>query len=187
MAPISSTRWPSAGRRPVVSVSNTISRMALLASLQACHGADEMAHLSLGPLGCAARIYDEMRAPTLVFVRELARKKCFKLGCGHTFASQRSRALDFRRRADHDDEVDLAFRPRFKQQGHVHNYKPPARGDGAVGELAARLFHRRMNELLKPFQGVRIVEDALGQFLAVDLPFPQNAGKKFLDGACGRA
>src|SRR5208337_5694062 len=81
-APISTTRCPSAGLRPVVSVSSTISRMVVLTP-QPGDRAQELRDLSVRLFEAPARVDDIMGLAALIRITHLARQYAVEFRCGH--------------------------------------------------------------------------------------------------------
>src|SRR5689334_23617943 len=114
-------RWPSAGSKPVVSVSRTISRMigiflgaAALAKLGQNH-----LHLLESVLEALVRHNHEMGFCTLFFVRHLARMKMVELFFRHPRPCQDPLALNMGGSADHHDRVHVSLAAGFEQKRDI--------------------------------------------------------------------
>src|ERR1700682_4525907 len=112
--PISTSRSPRSGSRPVVSVSRTISRMNYKAG-KGESGSPPRHFNSLiqnVPNSCAhgiesmGSIHHEIRTFALFGVGQLPRQDSVELFAAHVVARQDSLALNFRRRRDHHHRVD---------------------------------------------------------------------------------
>src|SRR6476661_6185156 len=109
--PISTTRWPSAGSKPVVSVSRTTSRIFALflgAPTIAQCGQNHF-HLVESVLEALVRHNHEMRFCTLFFVGHLARMQIVEFLGRHAGTRQHPFTLDMGWRADDDNCVHVAL------------------------------------------------------------------------------
>ena len=92
------------------------------------------------PNSCAHRIeamrgiHDEIGALALFGVGHLPRQNDIELFVGHVVARQNPLALDFRRRRDHHNRIDVLLAAGLEQQGHINHR------DGGAG-----LFGRARN------------------------------------------
>src|ERR1700722_5609809 len=168
-APISSTRCPSAGSRPVVSVSSTISRMARSPSGQRRGRAHELGDDGARHLETTPCVDDEVSPAPFFGIRRLAGKNGLKLGLGHARARQRARALDGGRSADHDHEVNAGFSASLEQQRHVDDNEATARGRGLLDKVSARLGHRRMHQPFKTLQRLCVTQHLRPESIAINL------------------
>src|ERR1700691_2413800 len=180
-APISSTRCPSAGSRPVVSVSRTTSRMAGSTSRQRRGCAHELGNDGARHLELAVCVDDEMGPAPLIGIRCLARKDGLEFGLGHARARKRARALDGGRSAYHDHEINTRFPTGLERQWHVDDDEATARGRRALDKVNARLGHRRMHQPFKALQRLCITQHPRSQSLAINLARDRDAWKRRLD------
>src|SRR5579872_5953850 len=122
--PISTSRSPRKGSRPVVSVSRTISRMEVREPTRKDErdegesGSPGRQFSSLNQNVANSRadgiktvrgIHHEMRPLSLLGVGHLPRQNAGELFLGHIGPRQNALALDFRRRRDHDNRIDALF------------------------------------------------------------------------------
>src|SRR5580692_7709269 len=117
--PISTSRSPRSGSRPVVSVSRTISRMGWQTERDESGSTprhlnslvqnvpDSRAHR----IKAVRRIHYEIRAFALFGVGQLPRQDGVKLFAGHVVARQDSLALNFRGAGDDDHRIDAFLAP----------------------------------------------------------------------------
>src|SRR5712692_4678237 len=95
--PISTTRWPRKGSRPVVSVSSTISRMVLPRAFGLREGSQNRSHLLARRREAAGRVDHEIGAFALFRIRHLLRDNGAKFlfrharACEHAFLLHRLR------------------------------------------------------------------------------------------------
>src|SRR4029079_8396631 len=118
MQPISTTRCPSSGLRPVVSVSMTISRMPGFWRT----GLEQFDHGFESPQAMAAAKpcgYHEIRTPALLRIRHLARQHGGEFLTGHAGPLQHARKLHERWRRYHRDVVGALVAADLEQQRHI--------------------------------------------------------------------
>src|SRR6266540_4148648 len=144
IAPISTTRWPCAGSRPVVSVSRMISRMSVIRiSHERRHN---ITNLGKGMLGRFRRIHNEIDPGALFFVGHLVGDEGLEFLVGHARTLHDARFLNFRRRRYHDDAIDIAVASGLEQKRDVENRKPRSLPAAMVEKILLRFAHQRMND-----------------------------------------
>ena len=100
----------------------------------------------------------------------LAGRIASKLGLGHARPRQRPRALDRRRRADHDDDVDGLVAAGLEQQRDVDDGEPAAARRAPRRRTAPRLAATvGMDESLQARERRAVAEHAPREALAIDL------------------
>src|SRR5713226_2238694 len=112
--PISTSRSPRSGSRPVVSVSRTISRISYNRTND--ESGSSLRHLSsliqnvpdsgTHRVKAVRGIHHEIRTFALFGVGQLPRQDGVELFAGHVVARQDTLALNFRRRRDHHYRID---------------------------------------------------------------------------------
>src|SRR5438067_13386750 len=130
--PISTSRSPRSGSRPVVSVSRTISRISCNRTFD--ESGSSLRHLSslienvpdsrTHRVEAVRSIHHEIRTFALFGVRQLPRQDGVELLDSHIVARQDSLPLNFRRGRDHDHRIDAFLAAGLKQQRHIDH------GDG---------------------------------------------------------
>src|SRR5690242_21901980 len=101
--PTSTTRWPSAGFSPVVSVSRTISRIAADRSTSR-HLTDlreDFTYLLPGSVKSLPAVHDEIGARPLLGIRHLLCEQRFEFFHRHAGPRHHAGTLDVRRRGNH--------------------------------------------------------------------------------------
>src|SRR3954452_6927371 len=115
MQPISTRRCPCSGSRPVVSVSNTISRIDVLccesasSSRHCSNCVKDSTHLGTGGVKALRRIHYEIGAPALLRVRHLLGKDDLKLFQRHSRPLEHTSLLHLRRGRGNDHRIDALF------------------------------------------------------------------------------
>src|SRR5580700_11805819 len=143
--PISTTRCPANGSRPVVSVSSTISRMPTLRggpfgpparpmcrrraaaiphespspSRIFMHKPQNVAYLRASIVELLRAIHDKVGAPAFLGIRHLLGEKRGELVLGHPRAAEDALALQLGRRRHHDDGVAAPLASGLEQERHV--------------------------------------------------------------------
>src|SRR5689334_3775194 len=126
MHPSSTSRWPWAGSRPVVSVSRTISRM--LCAVESVtpfwhfsYSRKNFTYLRTCRIESFRCIHDEIRAFSFFRVRHLVCRNPCQLLCSHAGTLENTRALNvFRRGYDHHG-VAAPITAGFEQQGNIQH------------------------------------------------------------------
>src|SRR5229473_8124272 len=126
--PISTSRSPRSGSRPVVSVSRTISRISYYRTND--ESGSSSRHLSslidnvpdsrTHGVEAVRSIHHEIRAFALFCVGQLPRQDGGELFPGHVVALQDSLALNFRRCRDHHHRIDAFLTAGLEQERHIH-------------------------------------------------------------------
>src|SRR5690349_22192148 len=140
MQPISTTRSPVRGSRPVVSVSSTISRMCFLrlahdlfpktgahfsgscagpritpSARHSSNSAQNAMNLRPGGIEAARAIHYEMGAAALFLVGGLLGENGIEFSLAHVGAGEHALALHLGGGGNHDDRVDAILRADFEQ------------------------------------------------------------------------
>ena len=177
MQPISTSRWPWTGSRPVVSVSKTISRMepsdrsaaenhcAATASSQPPR---ESPHLRARRLNSLRRIHHKIGPPALFRVRHLPRQQPFQLF--QVDAALQTRARCISAGADTTTTASTRLSPPVSNSSGISSTTTLAPAASAsVEELLLGLAHQRMHDRFEPLQRRRIAGDPLAERCAIDL------------------
>ena len=154
--PISTSRCPSAGLRPVVSVSRMISRISRRISFRAPPpGRAGSRVLRARRLKRTVGVDDHMRPAPFFPIGKLPRDNPLEARQCHACAGQRPALLHSFRRADDENEVDRLVGAGFEQQRHVDDASRRALGRGAREEFPPRLPDERMDDPFEPLRAPR--------------------------------
>ena len=121
--------------------------------------------------------HHEDRAPPLLVVGKLVGQDAGERLRGHSGPRQNPRALQERRRRDHDHGVALRGEPDLEQERDVEHDHALAPRRGAAEECSLNPANARMDDRLQPAQRRAVPEHALTQHCAVHRPVPDHAGK----------
>ncbi len=171
MQPISISRSPPFGLRPVVSVSRMISRMRVSDRPQDSRIARVKRRLPSGArrpspgrprnsamtassaawlvVDVAARVHNEIGARALFRIRHLARQQLVELFRRHPGPLQQAGALHLGRGADDDRHVDQLVGAGLEQQRNLQHGDLGAALRPARAGRRARLAHQRMHDRLQ--------------------------------------
>jgi len=122
-------------------------------------------------------IHDKIRPPTFLFVGHLFGKQGAKFILGHARSLEGTGTLHFCRRRCHNDRVDTAVGPRFKQQRDIENRDRCACPFGVVEKPPFFALNQWMNDPFQATQCLRIVKHASCEFVAIDAISIANSGE----------
>ena len=136
-----------------------------------------------GGFHSASGIDEEMRAPALLFVGDLACQKRIEPSLGHARPGKHALPLNRSIGADDDDRVDSSLGAGLEEKWNIEQHKPPLLGACLREEAALALTHERMHDRLKLLKRLGIVDDPLGKPARSTTPPSTTPGKASAIGA----
>src|SRR5690348_5408820 len=168
-------RCPSAGSRPVVSVSTTISRISAPGPFCECR--HDGFHLFKSMIDTLVGLHHKMRARALIHIRHLAGEYMVEGRFAHARPRQYACPLYVMRCGDDDDRVHIPFTAGFKKQWNIEDDHFRTGGGGLFDKRPLIRRDERMNNRFQPGEGRTVSAELSSETAAIDVAFGHAIGK----------